>query len=81
MAGDGVVDRGLRLMVQDSSGRGEGGGGGRGGGGDRPRESLNPHFHSREMRGQARCMRGQAFQAEGTAQMMALRRNEEAWSV
>lgn len=75
MAGDGVVDRGLRLMVQDGSGWG-------GGVVTGPeRESLNPCFHSREMRGQARCMQGQAFQAEGTAQMMALRRNEEAWSV
>lgn len=77
MAGDGVVDRGLRLMVQDSSGWG----GGRGVVTGPERESLSVRFHSREMRGQARCMRGQAFQAEGTAQMMALRRNEEAWSV
>lgn len=48
MAGDGVVDRGLRLMVQDSSGRGEVTG--------PERETLNPRFHSREMRGPARCM-------------------------
>ena len=44
-------------------------------------ECLNPGFHSREMRGHARCVQGQAFPAEGTTQMMALRRNEEAWSV
>ena len=43
MAGDGVVDRGLRLMVQDGSGWG-----GVRGGGDRPRERVSKSLLSLE---------------------------------